>query len=934
MQRNTTLIAGLMLVLALGAGWVLFGSQGGLSSSVGDSSRAESDDAGGPLGAPSLGPETPAEEAAPTGRAPVEVIPPAVAQAGLELVAPDQTEVIGRTVDLTGMPVGGASLELWATTRRVERPSDAEGFATHLEATSGPDGRFHLKGIASHGTYLYLTAAAPGAARAELFGFDARPGRVRDIGDVQLAPPMTLFGVVLDDHDEPIGDASLWLSKGALSSRGMRGVAEPAGFADGTGRFQLTGLGAGSYVIGAEAPGRAMTFSDVVSLDPGGLPPGEETLRLPEGCTLRGRVVDATRGTGVGGADLLLLPSNVNNAQYLAVMSDANGGFQFAGLGTRARLSVEAKKEGYLPASRNLRPASATAGQIEERVEMHSARSLTLTVRDDASGEPVPGAIISGSGNNPPALRAATQAGFTATSGTAPLATTNELGHASVPLAREDPWLTVTAEGYAPQTVDATPRVPRDPSKAEDAQLEVRLKRGASLVVRVTAKERPQVGAVVELRLASSSSFEGEVLDPMGGFQDRPGRNRRPQRRRVDQELLWRDEASMTPVARQVTDELGEVLFAGLPEGSYFVDVTADSETLQASLFGPVSVSEDSERVKFAVALAPAATIQGWVQDRGTPAAGHRVIAIQSFDKEPVTPGRALPQAAEQLSTVTDAEGNFHFDHLAPGAWKLVSFRPMSLGNQLDPVHGQAALSYQMQERSLVVELAVGETREVELGAQTAGARLRGRVLVNHEPRADVLVSGSFRDREGNRQDFRARTDATGRYEAEALLPGTWSLGASIDGSQSDSWRPYGSLITVARGTLEVPDEPEVHFDVDVEVGSVAVQLGVEDPELPAGEEAKELSDVSRVSINLASDPGAGGVTGLLDGNVTNAWFAVGQRLTLENLPVGSYLATLSAYGAKTKTIQLRVAPGIEKTIETNLVRLPKDELPTSYWSQ
>ena len=932
MQRNTTLIAGLMLVLALVAGWALLGNSGGLSSSVDASSKAMGQGGADALLGPILGPEAGAATTDPAGRVEVVVHTPPSAAAGLDLVPAERTEVVGRTVDASGKPLPGAKLELWATTRQVQKPEEAEAFAAHLEALSGPDGRFHIQGIPGRGTYLYLAAEAPGAARAELFGFDARPGRVRDVGDVELGPPARLFGVVLDDHDQPLGGASIWLTKGSLTSSRVRGVAEPAGFADGTGRFQLLGLGSGSYVVGAEAPGRALTFSDVIQVKPGGLPPSEVTLRLEEGYTLRGRVVDGASETGIGDAALRLQPANANNAQYFELTTDAGGSFEFAGLGIGARLRVVADKDGYLTANQTIRPQSATAGQLEERVKMYPERTLTLTVLDDASGEPIAGAGILGSGNNPSALRPATMAGFATHEGDTPLAVTDELGLASLPLGRSDPWLTVTAEGYAPQTVANAPRAPRDTSSATDMTLEVRLTRGAALVVRVTAGGVPEAAALVELRIASSEPGRPPGSGPAPPSPRSPRNGRREQPRRVSQDLLWRDEIGMTPVARATTDEAGEALFGSLPMGIYYVDVLPPDPALQASLMGPARIFADSERTEFLVELGPAATITGRVLDHEDTAEGHRVLAMRSLDEKPVAPGRRLPQVAEQVSTITDAEGRFQFDGLAAGTWKLVSFRPLSLANLRDPVHGAAAISFQLQEGSLMVDLVGGESREVELQAQSAGARLRGRVMVNHRPRAGVQVRGSFQDGEGNRQSFRAQTDSTGRYEADALLPGTWSISASLRATQSGNRRVFGSDVTVARGDLQVPDQPEVAFDVDVEVGSVAIQVGLEDPEVPAGEEPKELAKVSWVSISFTADTEKGGVAGLPDGTITSAWTSVDEWLVVDNLPAGAYQVRITGYGAEQETLDLRIAPGVEARLEGSLVRQPKDQVPDFNW--
>jgi len=926
MQRNSSLIVGLLLALMLALGWFLLGPSEIGAKSVGTQADAV---AGGETGAAPLGllpgGDDPREPDA-GGRAPVEVPGGALLAAeAQDAIDPAQTGIMGRTVDRNGEPIGAAQLELWATSRHIWDPrlETRVPFSLHLETETGPDGRFKITDLPGFGTYLYLVAESPGNAAAELFAFEARPGNLRDLGDIRLAPPVSLFGVVLDDHDVPQGGAELWLSRGTMGTSRVRAVAQPAGFADAMGRFELSGLGAGSYVISARSRGHAMTCSNTIRVDPGGLPPGEQTLRLASGYTLTGRIVDGESGAGIGAATLQVSPTSANNAQYFDLEVGASGSFAFPGLTVGGRLQVIARADGYLTSTRTLRPASATAGQIEERIAMYPEHSLLVTVLDDKTDEPVPGAALFPSGSNPSALRISAMAGFAAAPDVPPLGLTDGTGAARIALDRSDPWLTIVADGYAPQTMSTPPRTPRDPSAAEDKTLEIRLRRGAAALVRVSAAGEPVPGATVELRIASSEPGTNPDSRPVtsNSFSRRRGGLRA---RRVGQDMLWRDEANLSPVDRTHADAKGEALFSLLPKGLYFVRVSAGEE-FEAALFGPVLIFEDSERVEFDVEIAAAATISGRVIARDGVAAGQRVLAIRSLDDTPQAEGRRLPKVADQASAVTGADGTFRLTGLAPGTWKVVSFLPLSLMNTRAPVHASAALSYQLQVRSQMVELASGDEREIELEAQTLGARLSGRVLINHVPMSGVDVSGSFSDSEGNRQSFRVRTDSTGRYESEGLLPGRWSLSARLRPKQSGSRRIYASSITVARLNLDVPDDPEYRFDVDIEVGALAIKVNLVDPEVPEGEEPKELATPSWLSINLAADSSDGGIAGLPDGQVTSAWMVISDDLVMGNLPAGAYKATISGTGAETVTVKVRVAPGSEKTLEVDLVRKPKD---------
>lgn len=931
MQRNTRLVIGLMLALGLALGWALLGPEREGAELVSAAETAAEPSAPvaplGPLDA--LKPEGPPREA---GRAVVEVpkTAPAIEETE-ELVDPSETGLLGRTVDQGGKPLGGVRLELWATSKHVWDPrlEPKLSLSAHVEAASGPDGRFKLTGLPGFGTYLYLVAEAPGRAPAELFAFEARPGHLRDLGDLRLAPPVTLIGVVLDERDVPLGGAELWLSRGTVGSSRVRAVAQPAGFADSTGRFQLGGLTAGNYVVAARAPEHAMTFSETLRIDPGGLPPGEVSLRLASAYTLRGRVVDGESGTGLSGATLRVMPSSMSNAQYFDLEVDATGGFEFPGLSKGGRLQVTARRDGYLTATSTLRPSSTTAGQLEERVPLYPRRELVVTVLDDATDAPVPGAAIFPTGNNPSTLRTPAKAGFAAAPGAAPLATTNSAGVARLPLDRSEPWLTVLADGYAPKTESSVPRTPRNPATAEDQTLEVRLGRGAAALVTITAGGEPVQGARVELRIASSEPGTGPGSQPANTKQlfSSNSRSSGLRSRRVGADLLWRDEANLSPVARTQTDAKGEALFSLLPEGLYFVNVRAGAD-LEAGLYGPLAIFSDSVRVELPVELLPAAALFGRVMSASGPAPGQRVLAIRSLDQKPMAEGRRLPKIADQASTTTDETGSFRLEGLAPGTWKVVSFQPLSLMDVRAPVHSPAALGYQLQVRSQMIELGAGDQREVELEAQTSGTHLAGRVLINHEPRAGVTISGSFRDSEGNRQSFNATTDSTGRYETDGLLPGRWQLMARMRPMSEGGRRVYAASVAVARHTLEIADEPEQRFDVDIEVGGLTLEVKLIDPPVTEGEEAPELETPSWLSITLAADPTEGGVAGLPDGPVTNAWLVIGSELVLGNLPAGAYKLALRGMGAKNAEAKLRINAGSETKATVEVERLPKGSEP------
>jgi len=197
--------------------------------------------------------------------------------------------------------------------------------------------------------------------------------------------------------------------------------------------------------------------------------------------------------------------------------------------------------------------------------------------------------------------------------------------------------------------------------------------------------------------------------------------------------------------------------------------------------------------------------------------------------------------------------------------------------------------------------------------------------------KAGVEVRGFFRDREGNRQSFRVRTDSTGRYETAGLLPGRWSITARLEPTSNGNRRSFKSSITVARLDLTVPDDPEVTFNVDVEVGDARLLVELIDPEELNDEEPKALAEVAWLEVNVDADPSMGGIAGLPNGTVTGAWFRAGSELFLSNLPVGAYKVTVSGSGVVSQTAKLRVSANNVTALEMELQRLSKEDADAAY---
>jgi protocatechuate 3,4-dioxygenase beta subunit len=115
---------------------------------------------------------------------------------------------------------------------------------------------------------------------------------------------------------------------------------------DGDGRFRMDGVPLGPQAISADQDGYQRAQREL-TIQPG---INHLDLRLGEGASVSGRVVDAG-GRPVAGAAIALLTAGPGIARE--EMSDAAGAFRFAGL-ENGRYQVTAQKEGYSSARQDL----------------------------------------------------------------------------------------------------------------------------------------------------------------------------------------------------------------------------------------------------------------------------------------------------------------------------------------------------------------------------------------------------------------------------------------------------------------------------------------------------------------------------------------------------------------------------------------------------
>ncbi len=338
----------------------------------------------------------------PAGSVTLSVAADAFATAGFPVRVPADAEptlALERALDIAGTvrsadgtAVGDAS----ATLNRVDAPA---GAANWWSARVAPDGCFRFRGLRA-GTYRLGVAPAPGSTVSfrRFEGVTVAAGTL-DVA-VVLDPAAAVTGRVLDDQGRPLEHAR-------VTARLERGAGDTVGAeTDGDGRFTVTGLAHGTYIVRAYPP-RAYgddrgdaTGQWLVARLSGVVAGGDPlAIRLVRGLEIRGRLVDGS-GASLAGAWVRAdpLPGGAGGAERSGARppgaeTDAGGAFVITGLAPgEYRLSLVAGTQGARVVLALDGGAAVPAGATEVRLRAGDVRP----VRGVVFGEG--GAAVAGAG--------------------------------------------------------------------------------------------------------------------------------------------------------------------------------------------------------------------------------------------------------------------------------------------------------------------------------------------------------------------------------------------------------------------------------------------------------------------------------------------------------------------------------------------------------
>jgi len=270
-----------------------------------------------------------------------------------------------RCVDPNGRPVAGAFVVAFSdydATPPGGMRTVADDLAT---ADASADGRATLEGLhpGSAGLELRTRFYVDGVLVLERTFPPLAAGEARDLGDVVLAPTLTLRGVVLDVDGKPVAGATVGAAPSDPSDAARSAVGSAFNGSGGRraetgpdGAFALMGLTAGLWdVYGAPnfwTPGRLE-----LGVDPR---VRTVTLRLPRVVALEGRIVDA-KGAPVAGAVIEAKPDFFGMRTQMMERTLDDGRFNLPGFAADAPefdVTVVATK-GAEPQTFKVRPGVA-----------------------------------------------------------------------------------------------------------------------------------------------------------------------------------------------------------------------------------------------------------------------------------------------------------------------------------------------------------------------------------------------------------------------------------------------------------------------------------------------------------------------------------------------------------------------------------------------
>jgi protocatechuate 3,4-dioxygenase beta subunit/5-hydroxyisourate hydrolase-like protein (transthyretin family) len=676
---------------------------------------------------------------------------------GLVVVLERGRQVLGRVLDPDAKPLAGAAVEL-----RPRMPDlnnnplvifqadlDLFGEGTR-EVKTGDDGRFALGGLDPGEFDLRITKEGfPAHDQPVEVGAEAGAGDV-DLGDLALEAAQVIAGRVVREDGKPLAEARVRARPAPPGGTSVfnpvermteEAARESASGEDG--RFALTGLAAGEYVVTASAEG----FADA---EVAAVKAGDEDLRIvvSEGLTLSGVVLDARERLPVPGARVMTAGSRRGTT------SGDDGRFELKGLkageaqvpplARSGQVFIFVRHPDYAQKGENVTLPRAEASEPFEVLLDPLVMLLGVVVNEER--EPVPGARVRVESPGMPELMAAMSG---SASGVKAVFSAAD-GSFAVPR---------TAGGFGPMAETGLELVATHPRYASAREKLAGLELAA--------------GEGIEIVVRAGSVMSGRVLDPAGeGVAGAVIRLRRAVK--LGPELMF--------FQRLLPKASGQTYYSGaggayrierLEEGAYDIEVLAlgsARKLIEGFLVEGKEVAQD-------ITLETGGSIAGRVVGAaGEPLAEVEVVAVAAV--EAAGDGeKDARQFLDEMLLLTDSgiarartasDGSFELQNLPDGVFSLIARRNGYAPLKTPPLRpGDAAGDLVLERLSSIV----GRVADALTGAPVPEYQVQA-VKLSESGEADW--SGGFggpRDYKGSDGVFAYEGVKAGRYRLGVKAP-------------------------------------------------------------------------------------------------------------------------------------------------------------------
>lgn len=642
------------------------------------------------------------------------------------------------------------------------------------------------------------TFVIPGTYAPKEQGFsygppDERIGRGRSGGE--LVGSATVAGRVYGPDGEPLAGAEISLAgSGFWPARSVRSGAD--------GRFHWPGVPAGIYELRATHGALGSSPLEGLILDPGAR--RVFGLRLAEGWTLSGQVIDAQSGRTIDGASVNVA-TGILGAYSRAVESDAGGRFALSGIvGEHPNVYVEAK--GYVPSG----PLAASPDEPDIDVRLEPGATIEGWVVDGRS-RPIQGAVVraySRTETGPAVPATSNSLGTTAGpvppisgTGTRQLAfveqvTTRGDGAFRLSRLRSGTYTTIaTHEAYAP----GESREIRLRPGAGVSNVDIVMFRGAELRGRVRdARGHGLEGIPVELRLPSERLPRMTVTNDSGSFAFRGVRGEvrvtalpydlppASQTVSIDDELRVEVElvlsSTLQTLRGRVQDERGfgvEGALLTVTSSSSGVSVRRSAKSESDGTFAVPALPEPPYDLQIEHPSYGPTRLEGIEVTDGVRAVLMAGVTLQGrvlddWSGEELPGVRVKLEGPTDLSTRTAHDGWFVFRQMPVGIYDLTFTHP----------------DYESQYQRIEVERAlyVDRPQELDVVRLLPGGTVEGEVLDAYgEPVPSAEVTW------GDPPDWQraVSTDSRGRFRLRGVTPGSvWITARHPDAGENESSGP------------------------------------------------------------------------------------------------------------------------------------------------